>query len=82
MRKKAVFALNCIYKLSPSSVGEGVMLTRMKKALCDRDPSVMAATLNFFKEEISKAPDNFKDLISSFVVILKQIIEHKLPKEF
>lgn len=58
------------------------MLTRMKKALCDRDPSVMAATLNFFKDEISKNPENFKDLISSFVVILKQIIEHKLPKEF
>lgn len=58
------------------------MYGKMKKALCDRDPSVMVATLPYFKREIIKDAARFKDLISSFVVILKQVVEHKLPKEF
>ena len=54
----------------------------MKKALCDREPSVMAASLNLYLEEVAENPRKYKDLTSSFVIILKQVIEHKLPKEF
>jgi hypothetical protein len=43
----------------------------MKKALCDKDPSVMAAALNYFKDESRKRPNDFKDLVESFIIILK-----------
>jgi len=43
----------------------------MKKALCDKDPAVMAASLNFFKEEARKRPNDFKELVPSLIIILK-----------
>ena len=45
--------------------------THMKRALCDRDPSVMAASLNYYLVEVKKRPSDFKDLINSFIIILK-----------
>lgn len=54
----------------------------MKTALCDKVPAVMAASLNYFLERAKATPHLYKDLTQSFVVILKQIIEHKLPKEY
>ena len=54
----------------------------MKTALCDKVPAVMGASLNFFIDAIREDPAKYKDLTSSFVVILKQIIEHKLPKDY
>jgi len=54
----------------------------MKRALCDKDPSVMGAVLNLYHDEVKKNPQKFKELTGSFVVILKQIIEHKLAKEY
>lgn len=54
----------------------------MKKALCDKDPSVMACALNYFLDEIRKRPNDYKDLVNHFVVILKQIIDHRLPRDF
>lgn len=54
----------------------------MKKALCDKDPQVMAATLNYFSEMVKKNPNEYKDLANSFVVILRQIVEHRLPREY
>lgn len=47
------------------------MDSQMKRALCDRDPSVMAASLNFYLDEVKTRPGDFKDLIQSFMVILK-----------
>ncbi len=55
---------------------------KLKKALCDKEPSVMAATLNLYYNEIRENPKKYRELASSFVIILKQVIEHKLPKEF
>ena len=54
----------------------------MKRALCDRDPSVMAASLNYYLDEVKKRPGDFKDLINSFIIILKQVTEHRLPKDY
>jgi AP-4 complex subunit epsilon-1 len=42
----------------------------------------MAATLNYFSEMVKKNPADYKDLANSFVVILRQIIEHRLPREY
>ena len=44
--------------------------------------SVMAATLPYFKEQTMKEPDKYKDLVSPLIVILKHIIEHKLPRDY
>jgi len=56
--------------------------THMKRALCDRDPSVMAASLNYYVDEVRKRPGSFKELINSFIIILKQVTDHRLPKDY
>ena len=42
----------------------------------------MAASLNIFYDLSLVDPAQFKDLTGSFVSILKQVIEHRLPREF
>ncbi len=48
IRKKAVIVIIKFYKIYPSAI-EG-MDSKMKKVLCDKDPSVMQASLNYFSE--------------------------------
>jgi AP-4 complex subunit epsilon-1 len=69
IRKKAVMVLFKMYKIYPQAI-DG-MDSKMKKALCDKDPQVMQATLNYFAEVVKKSPSDYKDLVNSFVVILK-----------
>mmetsp|Transcript_22136 Transcript_22136/g.21343 ORF Transcript_22136/g.21343 Transcript_22136/m.21343 type:complete len:156 (+) Transcript_22136:464-931(+) len=80
IRKKSVMVIHKFHKYNPTAI-EQVDL-KMKKALCDKDPSVMQAALNFFASQVKERPGDFKDLVNSFVVILKQIIEHRLPKDY
>lgn len=80
VRKKAVMCLYKFYQVSPQSVPD--CDDRMRRLLCDFDPSVMAATLPYFKEMCMKNPEKYKDLVSPLIVILKQVIEHKLPREY
>lgn len=42
----------------------------------------MACSLSLYYELIKANPEKFKDLAPTFVIILKQVIEHKLPKDF
>lgn len=46
----------------------------MKRALCDKEPCVMAAALNLYMEEIKNKPREYRNMASSFVIILKQVI--------
>ena len=78
IRKKAVMVLNKFNKIATIDQID----QRMKKALCDKDPSVMACALNYFVDEVKKNPQNYKDLVNHFVVILKQIIDHRLPRDY
>ena len=80
IRKKAVMCLYKFYQVSPQTVPD--CEEKMRKLICDYDPSVMAATLPYFKERIMQNPENYKNLVSPLVSILKQVIEHKLPREF
>eukprot|EP01039_Chlorochromonas_danica_P004528 gene4528-4966_t len=80
VRKKAVAALHRFYQMDKNSVLDH--LPKIRRALCDKDPSVMGATLPLFQAMIVDDPMRFKDLVPSFVSILKQIIEHRLPREF
>ena len=55
---------------------------KMKRALCDKDPSVMSASLNYFLDQVKQRPADFKDLSNSFLIILKQVTDHRLPRDY
>jgi hypothetical protein len=46
--------------------------------LCDNDPGVMGATLCPHYDLILEDPNSYKDLVVSFVNILKQVAERRL----
>ncbi|CAD7956975.1 unnamed protein product [Amoebophrya sp. A25] len=80
VRKKAIIALHKIYKLD-SSVAAGCN-DAVRKVLCDQDPSVMGASLYMLHDLAKSNTSGNKDLVPSFVSILKQIVDHRLPREF
>ncbi|TMW60681.1 hypothetical protein Poli38472_000723 [Pythium oligandrum] len=80
VRKKAVMAVHRFHQLNPESVRDNG--DALRRALCDRDPSVMGASLCILHDLALVNPTEYKDLVPSFVSILKQITEHRLPREF
>jgi len=50
--------------------------------LCDKDPSVMSAALCALLDLVASDVKAFKNLTASFVSILKQVAEHRLPKAY
>ena len=80
IRKKALLVLGRIFEISPGFISD--YADKLKAALCDREPSVMAASLSLYENLIKSHPGKYKELAPTVVIILKQIIEHKLPKEF
>ena len=80
VRKKAVMALHRFHQIDPESVSH--LNDKVRRALCDKDPSVMNASLCMLIDLIKTDPMPFKDLVPSFVSILKQIIEHRLPRDY
>ncbi|OEL20490.1 AP-4 complex subunit epsilon [Dichanthelium oligosanthes] len=80
VRKKAVMALHRFYQRSPSSVSH--LVSNFRKRLCDNDPGVMGATLCPLYDLILEEPNSYKDLVVSFVNILKQVAERRLPTSY
>ena len=82
IRKKAIVVLNRFMKLNPSLASEYSSLFR--RTLCDKDPAVMGATLNSFAQMLQDENNVvlFKDLIQSFTIILRQIHDQRLPRDF
>ncbi|KAJ8510581.1 hypothetical protein OPV22_001015 [Ensete ventricosum] len=80
VRKKAVMALHRFYQRSPASVSH--LVSNFRKRLCDSDPGVMGATLCPLFDLISADGNSYKDLVISFVGILKQVAERRLPKTY
>ncbi|EOA39602.1 hypothetical protein CARUB_v10008229mg [Capsella rubella] len=80
VRKKAIMALHRFHRKSPSSVSH--LISNFRKRLCDNDPGVMGATLCPLFDLISEDVNSYKDLVSSFVSILKQVTERRLPKSY
>ena len=80
VRKKAVMALHQFHKIQPESIAD--VVEQLRRVLCDKDPSVMGASLNVLHDLIVLNPSAFKDLVPSFVSVLKQITEHRLPRDF
>ena len=80
IRKKVAMVLYKFYQVDKNSVPD--IEFKMRKLLCDFDPAVMAATLPYYREVSKENPEKMKELIGSLVVILKQVIENKLQKDF
>ncbi|GMJ00200.1 Adaptor Protein Complex 4E [Hibiscus trionum] len=78
VRKKAIMALHRFYQKSPSSVSH--LISNFRKRLCDNDPGVMGATLCPLFDLITQDVNSYKDLVISFVSILKQVAERRLSK--
>ncbi|KAK4748751.1 hypothetical protein SAY87_015337 [Trapa incisa] len=80
VRKKAVMALHRFYQKSPSTVSH--LISNFRKKLCDSDPGVMGATLCPLFDLVTVDVKSYKDLVVSFVSILKQVVERRLPKSY
>ncbi|KAK1430733.1 hypothetical protein QVD17_13686 [Tagetes erecta] len=80
VRKKAVMALHSFHHKSPSSVNH--LISNFRKKLADNDPGVMGATLFPLYDLITIDVNPHKDLVASFVNILKQVAERRLPKTY
>ncbi|XP_072004322.1 AP-4 complex subunit epsilon-1 isoform X1 [Engystomops pustulosus] len=80
VRRKAVLALYKFYLIAPTQVQH--IHEKFRKALCDRDVGVMAASLHIYLQVIKDNPSVYKDLTGSFVTILKQVVGGKLPVDF
>ncbi|KAF3796033.1 AP-4 complex subunit epsilon [Nymphaea thermarum] len=80
VRKKAVMALHRFFQRAPSSVSH--LISNFRKRLCDNDPGVMGASLCPLSDIISSDVNSYKDLVVSFVSILKQVAERRLPKNY
>lgn len=81
VRKKAVMALHRFHQRSSATVSHLIPKFR-EKISRDHDPSVMSACLCALFDLISADVHSYKDLTSSFVSILKQVVEHRLPKPY
>ena len=79
VRKKAVLCMHAFYRKSDGLIADQKLF---RQALCDRDPSVMGATLALFHDVVLTDIENQRDLLPSFISILKQITEHRLSREF
>nr|XP_034987319.1 AP-4 complex subunit epsilon-1 isoform X1 [Zootoca vivipara] len=80
IRRKAVQALYKFYLIAPNQVQH--IHDKFRKALCDRDVGVMAASLHIYLQMVKENSAGYKDLTGSFVAILKQVVGGKLPVDF
>ena len=79
VRKKAVMAMRHFLNIAPDTFNDDEIF---RKILCDPDPCVMGASLHIFSQLAVSRPGSCKNLVPSFVSILKQIVEHRLPREY
>lgn len=80
VRKKAIMALHRFYQRAPASVSH--LISNFRKGLSDSDPGVMGAALCPLFDLITSDANSFKDLVVSFISILKQVAERRLPKAY
>ncbi|KAH7428459.1 hypothetical protein KP509_09G002800 [Ceratopteris richardii] len=81
VRKKAVMALHRFHQRSPATVADVISKLSMK-IMHDVDPSVMSACLCVLFDLISADANSYRHLTNSYVCILKQVVEHRLPKQY
>ena len=79
VRKKAIVCIHALWRRDENSVGD---VNQYQQVLCDREPSVMACSLGFLQDLCFLNPEGNKRLVVSFVSILQQICQNRLPKEY
>eukprot|EP01038_Epipyxis_sp_PR26KG_P011321 gene11321-15185_t len=80
VRKRSVCSMHRLYQMDKKSISDHH--DKLRRLLCDKDPCVMGACLPLFQAMVQDDVMQFKDLVPSFVSILKQITEHRLPREY
>lgn len=87
VRKKAVTVVARLLAIDRSHAAE--LADTLRRALCDSEPTVMAAALGayltLFGSEDVEEPERAeaaRELVPSLVSILKQIVEHALPRDY
>ena len=65
--------MNRFYELDPTIIGAEA-LSRCVKVLCDKDPSVMGASLILIENVVNADPSKYKHLTETLVGILGQIV--------
>ncbi|CAL6430166.1 unnamed protein product [Bathycoccus prasinos] len=80
VRKKAVLCLQKFAMFSPESTSH--LGNAFRRMLCDRDPSVMFASLCVLRDLCEREAGKYVNLVPSFVSILKQIVERRLPPSY
>lgn len=80
LRKKAVCVLTVYSRLASDTN----LLPHFRKALQDKDPSVMAASLPYFEEQSANPTTRavLATFTPLFAAILKQVLEHRLPRDY
>eukprot|EP00111_Clytia_hemisphaerica_P002601 TCONS_00007391-protein len=79
VRKKTLMVFYRFWKLNPDAFD---FVSTFNQYLFDTDPSVMQSSLIAYYDLIQCDPFKYKKLTSTFVNILKQILDHRLPEEF
>ncbi|CAD8201080.1 unnamed protein product [Paramecium octaurelia] len=83
VRKKALMVMQIIRQLNQDCITEQDYDDRIRRGIQDKEPSVMGAAFNLYHEELKRgAVYKYKPLTGTFVSVLKQIIEHKLHKDY
>ncbi|CAK59090.1 unnamed protein product (macronuclear) [Paramecium tetraurelia] len=83
VRKKALMVMQIIRQLNQDCITEQDYDDRIRRGIQDKEPSVMGAAFNLNDEELKRGSVNkYKPLTGTFVSMLKQIIEHKLHKDY
>ena len=75
IRKKAAMCLYKFYQVDKNAIMD--CEHKISNLLCDKDPSVVAATLPFYREMAEKETEKLKPLVDTFVLIFKQVVEGK-----
>lgn len=88
IRKKSIICYHRFHQLDDKTVTAENIQEALRKSLCDKEPSVMGASLNVIEAMIRYAfkfnadLTAYKELVPSLVSILKQIGEHRLPSDY
>ena len=84
VRRKALLALHSIHLCSPGTPSN--FFGSLEKALCDTEPGVLAAGVAVVKDLLCQNPVESKKmlapLLSVFVTMLKQIVHHRLSRDY
>lgn len=80
VRRKAACCIHKFYTMDNACVKDN--LEKIRRLLCDKDPSVMAAGLVIVLALAKDDPKAYKDLVSVLASILKQITENRLSSDY